>query len=166
MDSKSQRDYQRLLDQVMEPGPAQEREWLEQGGLVYGALIAGGVLMVQPFLTAPTLDLAATISVVAFSVAIPLLAGLILVNREEILRGRRTRSVLVTIGQGVAQAAAFTGLVAAFWHIVWFAGVAVLVSGLVAMGIHSAGYTRLALEGGISPEQTKELPEKTPDPTV
>jgi hypothetical protein len=34
------------------------------------------------------------------------------------------------------------------------------------MGIHSAGYTRLALEGGISPEQTKELPEKTPDPTV
>ena len=47
--------------------------------------------------------------------------------------------MLVTIGQSVAYAGAFTGLVAAFWHIVWFAGVAVMVSGLVAIGIHSAG---------------------------
>jgi hypothetical protein len=157
MDSPSPRDYQRLIDEVSEPGPAQVREWLEQGNLTYGALVAGGVLIVQPFLTAPSLDLAATISVVAFSVAIPLLAGLILVNREEILRGRRSRSILVAIGQAVAYVAAFTGMVAAFWHIVWFAGVAVLASGLAAMGIHSAGYTRLALEEGRSPE-TREDP--------
>ena len=51
-----------------------------------------------------------------------------------------------------------TGLVAAFWHIVWFAGVAVLVSGLVAIGIHSAGYTRLALDAGTSPERTEGSP--------
>jgi hypothetical protein len=112
------------------------------------------VLVIQPFLTAPSLDVAAVISVVSFAVAIPLLAGLILVNREEMLRGRRTRSMLVTIGQSVAYAGAFTGLVAGFWHIVWFAGVAVLVSGLVAIGIHSAGYTRLALDGDVSPEKT------------
>jgi hypothetical protein len=160
MDSNSERDYQRLLDQIKEPGPAQVREWFEQANLTYGALIAGGVLMVQPFLTAPSLDLAATISVVAFSVAIPLLAGLILVNREEILRGRRTESVLVAIGQAVAYAAAFTGLVAAFWHIAWFAGVALLISGLVAMGIHSAGYTRLALN-----DATSEETEKPSNPT-
>jgi cation transport ATPase len=161
MDSDSQPDYQRLVDQIMEPGPAQVREWFEQANLTYGALIAGGVLMVQPFLTAPSLDLAATISVVAFSVAIPLLAGLILVNREEILRGRRTESVLVAVGQTVAYAAAFTGLVAAFWHIAWFAGVALLVSGLVAIGIHSAGYTRLALNDGTSSEGI----EKPSNPT-
>jgi hypothetical protein len=158
MDGDTQRDYQRLLDQAMEPGPAQVREWLQQANLTYSALIAGGVLVVQPFLTAPSLDLSAVISVVSFSVAIPLLAGLILVNREEILRGRRTRSILVTIGQSVAYAGAFTGLVAAFWHIVWFAGVAVLVSGFVAIGIHSAGYTRLALDGGIPPEKTEGSP--------
>jgi hypothetical protein len=159
MDSDSQQDYQRLLNEVIDPGPAQVREWLEQANLTYGALIAGGVLMVQPFLTAPSLDLAATITVVAFSVAIPLLAGLILVNREEIHRGRRTRSVLVTIGQAVAHGAAFTGLVAAFWHIIWYAGVAVLVSGFVAMGIHSAGFTRLALDGGTSIEESEEPPD-------
>lgn len=164
MDSDSLGDYQRLVDQVSEPGPAQLREWLEQANLTYGALIAGGVLMVQPFLTTPSLDLAATISIVAFSVAIPLLAGLILVSREEILRGRRTKSVLVTVGQAVAYAGAFTGLVAAFWHIVWFAGVAVLVSGLVAIGVHSAGYTRLALDEGTSPEEIEELPGEPPDP--
>ena len=158
MDGDARRDYQRLLDQVVEPGPAQIREWLQQANLTYSALIAGGVLVVQPFLMAPSLDLAALISVVSFSVAIPLLAGLILVNRQEILRGRRTGSMLVTIGQSVAYAGAFTGLVAAFWHIVWFAGVAVMVSGLVAIGIHSAGYTRLALDGGISPEKTERSP--------
>jgi len=89
MDTDSQSDYQRLLDQVVEPGPAQVREWLQQANLTSSALIAGGVLVVQPFLTAPSLDLSAVISVVSFSVAIPLLAGLILVNREEILGGRR-----------------------------------------------------------------------------
>ena len=164
MDTDSQPDYQRLLDQILEPGPAQVREWLQQANLTYGALIAGGVLVVQPFLTAPSLDLAALVSVVAFSVAIPLLAGLMLVNREELLRGRRTRSILVTIGQAVAYAGAFIGLVAAFWHIVWFAGVAILVSGLVAIGIHSAGYTRLAQDGGASPEETDGRPEEPLDP--
>ncbi len=47
---------------------------------MYGGLIAGGVALVQPFLTAASLDPPATISVVAFSVAIPLLAALLLVN--------------------------------------------------------------------------------------
>jgi hypothetical protein len=125
--------------------PAQEREWLGQSNLIYGALITIGVLMVQPFLTASSLDLAAQICVISFSVAIPFLAALMLVNREETFRGRRTPSVLVAIGNGVGQSAAFIGIVAAFWHITWVAGVAVLVSSFVAMGIHSAGWYRLAM---------------------
>jgi hypothetical protein len=39
-----------------------------------------GLYLVQPFLTAESLDLAAKICVVAFSVAIPLLAALVLLN--------------------------------------------------------------------------------------
>jgi hypothetical protein len=46
-------------------------------------LIAIGVAMVHPFLTAASLDLTAKICVVAFSLAIPLLAALVLVNRQE-----------------------------------------------------------------------------------
>jgi hypothetical protein len=51
--------------------------------------------MVQPFLTAGSLDLPARICVAAFSVAIPLLAALVLVNRRELSRRRATRSRFV-----------------------------------------------------------------------
>jgi hypothetical protein len=50
---------------------------------------------------------------------------------------------MVTVAQAVAQSAAFVGIVAGFWHITWVAGVTFLVSGLVAVGIHSAGFWRL-----------------------
>jgi hypothetical protein len=135
----------REVARVLEPDLAQQQEWLGQTNLIYGALITIGVLMVQPFLTAPSLDLAATTCVIAFAVAIPILAALMLVNREETFRGRRSPSRLVAVGNGLGQSAAFVGIVASFWHITWIAGVAVLVSSLVAMGIHSAGWYRLAM---------------------
>jgi hypothetical protein len=118
-------------------------EVLRQQGLIYGALILIGVYMVEPFLTAPSLDASATISILAFAVAIPLLAALVMVNRQEAFRGRRTPSVMVTISQAVAQSAAFVGIVAGFWHITWIAGVTFLATGLVAVGVHSAGFWRL-----------------------
>jgi hypothetical protein len=49
------------------------------------------------------------------------------------------------VARATAQASAFVGLVAGFWHIHWIAGVGVLVSALVAVGVHSAGFTRLEL---------------------
>jgi hypothetical protein len=116
---------------------------LRQLGLIYGGLILIGVYMVQPFLTASSLDTSATISIVAFAVAIPLLAALVMVNRQEAFRGRLTPSVTVTVAKVVGQAAAFVGAVAGFWHITWIAGVTFLVAGLVAMLIHSAGFWRL-----------------------
>jgi hypothetical protein len=97
--------------------PEQEQEWVRQNNLIYGALIAIGVFMVQPFLTAAALDLSARICVVAFSVAIPLLAALVLVNRQETFRRRRTRSVVVSSTQVVAETCAAAGVVAGFWHV-------------------------------------------------
>ena len=41
----------------VKPYPELEQEWLRQNNLGYGALIAIGVVMVQPFLTAASLDL-------------------------------------------------------------------------------------------------------------
>jgi hypothetical protein len=97
------------------------REWIRQNNLIYGGLIGIGVVMVQPFLTAASLDLSAKICVVAFSVAIPLLAALVLVNWEEAFRRRVTKSVSVEIARVVAQLCAFVGVVAGFWHILWIA---------------------------------------------
>jgi hypothetical protein len=76
-----------------------------------------GVCKVQPFFTAASLDLSAKICVIAFSVAIPLLAALVLVNQQEAFRRHATKSVIATIARVVAQDIAFIGVVAGFWHI-------------------------------------------------
>jgi uncharacterized membrane protein len=119
------------------------KELVRQQGLIYGGLIGIAVVMIQPFLTAASLDVSAKICVIAFAVAIPLLAALVMVNRHEVFRQRKTPSILVTVAQVIAQATASVGVVAGFWHINWVAGVCLLATGIVAVGIHSAGFWRL-----------------------
>jgi hypothetical protein len=149
--------------------PELQKEWIRQDNLTYGGLMAIGAVMVQPFLIAESLDRSATTSVVSWSVAIPLLAALMLVNRQETFRSRRTDSRIVAGTRPVALSAASVGLVAGFWHIHWIAGVAVLASSLVATGVHSAGFSRLEL--GVMPARRRaegdaETPasEKAEDP--
>ena len=101
------------------------------------------MVMLQGFLEASSLDASTRVGTIAFAVAIPLLAALVLVNRQEAFRGRRTASKSVTLAHAIAQLAAFVGIVAAFWHITWVAGVTFLVVGLVAVGVHSAGFWRV-----------------------
>jgi hypothetical protein len=120
-----------------------KQEGLRQLGAIYGGLILVAVYMVQPFLVAKSLDVSANVSVISLAVAIPLLAALILVNRQETFRGRRTTSIIVGVAQSIAQMAAFVGIVAGFWHITWVAGVTFLVAGLLGMGVHSAGWWRV-----------------------
>jgi hypothetical protein len=132
--------------------PEQMQEWLRQNNLIYGGLIGIGVVMVQPFLTAASLDLSARICVVAFSVAIPFLAALVLVNRQEAFRRRMAKSVLVEAARGVAQVCAFVGVVAGFWHILWIAGVGMLAGGIVGVAVHSAGYIRLERDRAPAPQ--------------
>ena len=137
----------------MNEAAEQEQEWLRQNNLIYSGLIAIGVVMVQPFLTAASLDLSAKICVVAFSVTIPLLAVLVIVNRQEVFRGRMADSVLVTIGRLVALNGTLVGVVAGFWHILWIAGVGMLAGGLVAVAVHSVGYWRLERDRRLEQEQ-------------
>jgi hypothetical protein len=125
--------------------PELQQEWIRQDNLAYGGLIAIGIVLVQPFVAGASLDTSGMICAVAWAVAIPLLAALVLVNRQETFRRRRTSSRTVAVARAIAQGCAFVGLVAGFWHIHWIAGVGVLVSALVAMGVHSAGFTRLEL---------------------
>ena len=118
-------------------------EALLQNRVIYGGLIAIALVIIQPFIAAASLDTTATISIIAFAVAVPLLAALILVNRQEAFRGRRTSSLMVTLAQSAGQGAAFVGIVAAFWHISWVAGVCFLGTAFVALGVHSAGWWKL-----------------------
>ena len=93
--------------------PGLEQEGIRQNNLMYGGLIGIGIVMVQPFLSVSSLDLSAWICVVAFSLAIPLLAGLVLVAHQEAFIGRASGSKLVTIAQSVAVFFAFLVVVVA-----------------------------------------------------
>jgi cobalamin synthase len=138
-------DAEQVAERLMQD-PGQQQEWLRQTRLIYGGLIGVGVVIMQPFLTAESLDLPATICVVAFAIAIPLLAALVLLNEQEAFRRRATRSRFVDLVKAIAQMAAVVGVLAAFWHIQWIAGLAVLAAAIVGLAVHSVGYTRLEFD--------------------
>ena len=121
----------------------QSREKLQQNGLIYSGLVGIGVILVQPFLTAEPEDLSAKICTLSFAVAIPLLAALIMLNRQEAFRSRFATSRLVAFAQVAGLVSAFIGTVAGFWHILWVAGVAALGAGILGVVVYAVGYGNL-----------------------
>lgn len=160
---KEKQDEAEWLARHITQDPELQQEWIREDNLAYGGLIAIGVFLVQPFVAGASLDTAGMVCAVAFAIAIPLLAALVLVNRQETFRRRRTSSRIVAVARATAQAAAFVGVVAGFWHIHWIAGVGILVSALVAVGVQSAGITRLEL-GERPPSPAAEAAESPTKP--
>jgi hypothetical protein len=164
---RAHRQAQEHYEQVerMSQDPELPKEWIRQFNWSYAGLLGIGAVMVQPFLAADSLEVSATVSVVAFSVAIPLLAALLMVSWQESFRGRMTDSRTVTAARPIAQMAALVGVVAGFWHIHWLAGVGLLASTLVAIGVHSAGWSRLELSQEATPEDGVSAEEPaSPEP--
>jgi hypothetical protein len=143
LEKAAEQEAERLARHLTQD-PELREEWLRQDNLIYGGLVAVGLVFVQALLPYP-LDPSAMICILGFAVAIPLLAALIMVNRQEQFRRRRTSSRTVVGAKAIAQGAAFLGLVAGFWHVDWIAGAVVLGSSLIALGVHSAGFTALEL---------------------
>lgn len=144
--------------------PAAQREWIRQSNLIYGGLGAAGLVVVQPFLTAESLDPSAMVCVVAFAVSLPLLAALLVLNWQEEFRRRASKSGLVEVAKAIAQGSAFVGVVAAFWHISMVAGIVFLAMGFVALGVHSSGYTHLEYDSKFRPRfRSRKTPTATPD---
>jgi hypothetical protein len=137
-----QEDVEELVARKLRD-PGLQQEWLRQEGLSYGGLIAGCVAVMQPFLTAGALDLSGLIAVVSFAIAIPLLAALLMVSQHEAYRHRPTGLRLLAVAKAIGQGLAVLGIAAALWHVLWIAGVALVVSALVAIGVHSIGFSRL-----------------------
>jgi hypothetical protein len=144
------RDRFRQLD------PQEQQFRQQQSSLIYGGLIVIGVYMVAPFLTAASLDLSAKICVVAFSVAIPLLASLVILNRQEAFRRRLTETVLVQAVRVVAPPCAVVGVLVGFWHILWIAGVGMLAAALVAAAVLLVGSRRLERDHKSRPQEGEE----------
>ncbi|MFC6085983.1 hypothetical protein [Sphaerisporangium aureirubrum] len=121
----------------------QSEGWLQQDNLIYLGLIGLGIVLVQPFLTVESLDTSAMVCVLAFSISIPLMAFLIMINQLQTQHRHTTYSNYLALTKTVAVLSACAGVVAAFWHITWLAGVVVSVAATLGLGIYSAHYIRI-----------------------
>jgi hypothetical protein len=128
------------LEQELRREPGLADEWLRQNNLMYGALVGICIVLVQPLITDAAPSPLALASIILFAAAIPMLAGLIVLNWQELYRHRLAKSRTVTVARSLAMGTAFAGIVTTFWSVSWIAGVVLLISAIVAMFVHSAGY--------------------------
>lgn len=132
----------------------QQARWIGEDNLIYGGLIGIGVFMVQPLITAVSLDVPAKICIVAFALAIPLLAVLVMINQLRSTYHSAAVPRYLNVAKVVAQTSAFVGVIAAFWHVLWLAGVVVLLSGIAGVVVHTLYYQRLLREGKVKLPET------------
>lgn len=158
LETEAERIRQEVADAASDP--AAQVEWIRQSNLIYGGLAGAGLVVVQPFLTESALDPSAMVCVIAFAVSIPLLAALLVLNRQEEFRHRASKSPFVVVAKAVAQGSAFVGITAAFWHISIVAGIVFLAVGIAGMGVHSSGYVHLEYD---SKFRSRFRPRKTPE---
>ena len=118
-------------------------EWIRAETVVNAGLIIVGVYIVQSLLAANYTDIAARTSVVAWAVAIPLLAALAMLNVAQERYRYASYPTYLLIARAIAQASAATGLIAAFWHIWMPAGIVVVASALAAFGLYALYSHRL-----------------------
>jgi cation transport ATPase len=103
--------------------------------LYFAGLLAFSLVLLPIFFAMPMLDLAASISVIAFAIAIPALAACIVarfdVDPRQPLRMRRATRIgfrfLVTVGL----ASDLVGITSAFWHLWSVAGIVFIVSAFI-----------------------------------
>ena len=101
--------------------------------LILGGLMAISLIIVHDFIAMGQLDLPAFISVLSFALAVPLMAGLLLISFRETTLGYFGYSRSISAFCYVSVFTDILGIDAAFWHISWIAGVVFAISGFVIL---------------------------------
>ena len=102
--------------------------------LVFAALLGVSSIAVIEFLQFPELDTALTISLLCFSLAIPLLAmGTFMVAFVNVYEAPREPLWFGAL-QAIGELAAVVGLGALVWHLYWVAALVLIGTSLVALG--------------------------------
>ena len=112
-------------------------EWTQQALVVYGGLIAIGVVILQALIPVQSLDLASLVSILSFAIAMPFLAIMILVNHAQVSYRYATYPWYITLAILLGQGGALIGVFAAFWHISWIAAILLLISGVVGLVVYA-----------------------------
>lgn len=107
------------------------------------ALIVLGVYLLQAFISTSVTDVAGRVSIVAWAVAIPLLAFLALVGQAMETFRYVSNPFYLTIARGLAQGAAVVGFGAAVWHLWMPASLVLIGSGLFGVIVYRLYYRRL-----------------------
>ncbi|WP_157513891.1 hypothetical protein [Nocardia concava] len=126
-------------------GPEERAAWVRQDRLMYGGLIAIGTVIVQAFLTASSMGVAAMIAVIAWAVALPHLGVMVLVEDWPVPAGYPRLGILTSVAKSLGLGGACVGVVAAFWHVSWIAGVVILASGTGAFSALTSYQSRVML---------------------
>ncbi|WP_433602720.1 FGGY-family carbohydrate kinase [Nocardia sp. CA-135953] len=121
--------------------PAEKKKYAKQNSLMYGGLIAIGVIILQGFLTASPLGVSGRISMIAFAISLPLLAVLLMLDEWQSGEQAPSPSMTDDAAKAIALLSSLVGVVAAFWHIDWSAGVAVIAAGVVALGVYGTHFS-------------------------
>ena len=116
---------------------------LEVQDVYAGGLIAISLVILQGFIGLSRVDLdnAALISIIAFSAALPLLSGILVIgiieNKYSYGSPRTTIASLVRILFILGIVLSLVGIEAAIWHTFWIAGVVSIVFSVIASIIYA-----------------------------
>lgn len=117
--------------------------------LVDVAFIVLGVYILQAFISTNVTDTAGRVSIVAWALAIPLLAFLVLLNRaQEAFRYASIPPYLV-VARGLALGAAVVGSGAAVWHLWMPASLMLIASGLGGVFLYRVYHARLVRDNAM-----------------
>ncbi len=115
--------------------------WIRESNAILAGLIGISVVILQALIAIKATDPPAVIALLAFAIALPMMGMLVMLN--VLLARYRYASIpgYLTFAYTVGEGSAAVGVVAAFWHVSWIAGLLILVSSLAGLGIYFA-YSR------------------------
>lgn len=120
-----------------------DKIWNNQVILYCSGLIAISLITLQDYISIGIADIPILVSLIAFSIAIPLLASRIILAKWEIDCGYHNLwhyKNLLTTSTLFGASCALIGIAAAFWHVSWIAGVLFLVASIVSFIIYNNAF--------------------------
>ncbi len=122
-----------------------KEEYIRESNAVLAGLIGISVVIVQALITIKATDPATVISILAFAISLPIMAALVMINTFLARYRYASFPGYLTLAYFVGEGGAGVGVVAAFWHLSWIAGVLIMASCLAGFAVYFT-YSRQILK--------------------
>ncbi len=132
-----------------------KEEYTRESTAILAGLIGISVVIVQALISIHATDLPARIAILAFAVALPMLGMLFILTSLYARYRYASFPLYLTAAYVLGEGGAAVGVVAALWHLSWVAGVLVVVSGLLAVGVYFAYTRQLQKDNPLGKETSK-----------